>query len=162
MASMGMMERTNICRQHTHTHTLKTTRSQLTHLSISPSVFLTPRISICLSLDSRCVAWISSPQHFILIRHNIYPQFNRLRCCVLQALRGEQSVCMRVCVCVSLCFSCRADETDQLLRAMCTLFIKLQTPLLLNNYFAGRNSFKHIVELVQMLSLVCLPNMFYS
>ena len=93
-------------RTHTHTHiyiyiyihkkTLKPTHSPLTHASQSLRQPLPHSPYLHLSFWTPGVLLrISSPQHFILIRYNICPQFNR-QCSVLP----HCEVCVRVCVCV--------------------------------------------------------------
>ena len=72
------------------------------HSSLSHSVCLS--LTINLHLDSRCVAWISSLQHFLLHQQNIYAQFNRLWCSLTHTQLGEQCVC----ICVH-----QVNESDQ-------------------------------------------------
>lgn len=119
-------------------------------LRLSSPLYISPFVS----LDSRCVAWISSLQHFILSRHKIYPQFNRLRHRIARThthvdSARETSVCAR---CGFLCFS---DETDQQLRAIRTLFIKLQTPSLLD-YFCQERFVQTCCEISADVVVICL------
>ena len=97
-------------REQTHTHTHTYAQNSQTHSfaarthasqSLRQSLSHPPYLHLSFWTPGGLLR-ISSPQHFILIRHNICPQFNR-QCSVLQQCEVCVSVCVCVCVCVRAC-----------------------------------------------------------
>lgn len=109
---------------HVHTRSFSTTP-----LGLSICPHLSVRLQLSLSGLQVCYLGFNPCSIFLLNQRDIHAQFNEPWC------RVPHTLCL---CCCSLCFPCRVNETDQQLWAMCTLFIKLQTPPLLNNCSARR------------------------
>lgn len=120
-----------------------------------PSVFPSLYISICLSglqvccLDFIPAAFYSQPaQNLPTVQQAPAPHRIARTYTHVDSAR-ETSVCAR---CGFLCFS---DETDQQLRAIRTLFIKLQTPSLLD-YFCQERFVQTCCEISADVVVICL------
>ena len=153
-------------RANTHTHTyiyiytkkLSNPLIRRSHMPLNLCVSLSPtlRISICLSGLQVCCCGFH-PRSILFSFDTIFAHSSIGSAASYHTVR---CVCVCVCACVLWLFVLLALCGWNRSTALSNILFVYQ---ITNSYSACRNSLKHIVKSVQMLSLfVCLPGMFYS